>query len=133
MRLFCCSDSEKAIKKAPQRGAWCGRQESTACFASLACCLLGSPHGRLVPFAVQSSTGVFHYAHAFSGPIPENKKSTSKRCLVRSTGIEPACPGDTRSLVLRVCQFRHDRMPCRFDLYNILHFRDKCKHFFEKI
>ena len=30
--------------------------------------------------------------------------------LVRSTGIEPACPGDTRSLVLRVCQFRHDRI-----------------------
>ena len=46
------------------------------------------------------------------GFVIEQKKDNTLWCypLVRSTGIEPACPGDTRSLVLRVCQFRHDRI-----------------------
>ena len=50
--------------------------------------------------------------------------------LVRSTGIEPACPGDTRSLVLRVCQFRHDRISVFFDSFILLFLRSICKCFF---
>ena len=49
---------------------------------------------------------------------------------MRSTGIEPACPGDTRSLVLRVCQFRHDRISAFSDLFILLFLRSICKCFF---
>ena len=36
--------------------------------------------------------------------------SNHRVSLVRLTGLEPACLGNTRSLVLRVCQFRHNRI-----------------------
>ena len=57
------------------------------------------------------------YVFLFPTPFLYLQNGTKKPCdcsnhrvsLVRLTGLEPACLGNTRSLVLRVCQFRHDR------------------------
>ena len=58
------------------------------------------------------------YVFLFPTPFLYLQNGTKKPCdcsnhrvsLVRLTGLEPACLGNTRSLVLRVCQFRHNRI-----------------------
>ena len=58
------------------------------------------------------------YVFLFAAPFLYLRNGTKKPCdcsnhrvsLVRLTGLEPACLGNTRSLVLRVCQFRHNRI-----------------------
>ena len=58
------------------------------------------------------------YVFLFPTPFLYLRNGTKKPCdcsnhrvsLVRLTGLEPACLGNTRSLVLRVCQVRHNRI-----------------------
>ena len=58
------------------------------------------------------------YVFLFPTPFLYLRNGTKKPCdcsnhrvsLVWLTGLEPACLGNTRSLVLRVCQFRHNRI-----------------------